>query len=522
MQANRQAVREKRRGIVAQCSPKLSRDLTKPVTIAGLYSRIMKFAIQLFGLAAVGVSLTGCRSQPPEQQFIADAMAAVGGRTRIEAVKTIVIEGDGVNYNLGQDMKPDAATQVFTISAYTRKIDVEHGRQRIEQTRTPGFAYFRGQQPQTQIQAIDGDVAFNVNPGGAATRLPAQGERDRRIEWFHHPVTALHAATQPDTTIANLRSVGAVRQADFKRGDVEWTMTIDAAGLPLSISSRTDHPNLGDVRLTTTFGDYQDTDGVKLPARISGKVDEFTTWEITAKRQAINGDLGDLAAPPAVAATPASVPAPDVTVQQVAKGVWLLAGQSHHSVLIEFDDHLMLIDAPQSEARALAVFASARETVKAKPLTQLVTTHHHFDHTAGMRAAIAEGLTIITHAGNQEWVDAMARRAHTLQPDRLAKNVSRLNVETVDDAREFKDQSMDVWLYHVAGNPHSDTMLMAYIPRDRLLVEVDAFSPGAAVNPYAANLLENIRTRNLKVDKIVPLHGAIAPFTELVKVGGAQ
>ena len=133
------------------------------------------------------------------------------------------------------------------------------------------------------------------------------------------------------------------------------------------------------------------------------------------------------------------------------------------------------------------------------------------------------GLTVITHAGNKEWVEHMARRPHTIQPDILAKNVSRLNVETVDAEREFKDQSMTVMLYHVAGNPHSDTMLMAYIPRDRILIQVDAFSPGSPVQPYAANLLENIQKRNLRVDTIVPLHGAVAPMAELVKVtGGAK
>ena len=78
---------------------------------------------------------------------------------------------------------------------------------------------------------------------------------------------------------------------------------------------------------------------------------------------------------------------------------------------------------------------------------------------------------------------------------------------------------MTVVLYHVAGNPHSDTMLMAYIPRDRVLVEVDAFSPGSTDHPYAANLLENIQSRNLRVDRIVPLHGAIAPMAELIKAG---
>ncbi len=207
-----------------------------------------------------------------------------------------------------------------------------------------------------------------------------------------------------------------------------------------------------------------------------------------------------------------------MVVEEVAPGVWLLAGQSHHSALIEFSDHLMLVDAPQSEARTLAVIARAKETVPNKPITQLVTTHHHFDHTAGIRAAIAEGADVITQAGNKEWVTRMASRPHTLQPDALSKNPTRLVVETVDDQREIKDQTQIVNLYHVAGNPHSDTMLMVYVPRDRILIEVDAFGAGSAVYPYAANLLENVRKRKLRVDRIVPLHGPIVKMAELEKV----
>jgi glyoxylase-like metal-dependent hydrolase (beta-lactamase superfamily II) len=261
--------------------------------------------------------------------------------------------------------------------------------------------------------------------------------------------------------------------------------------------------------------------GVKLPAKLTGKVDDFTTYEIQATKQSIDAQVEGISAPPEVMKPAAPAP-PNVAVTPLGKGVWLLGGQSHHSALVEFADHLMLIEAPQSEARTLAVIAKAKETVPNKPLTELVTTHHHFDHTAGMRAAIAEGMTVITQAGNKEWVENMARRPHTLQSDFLAKNASRLNVVTVEDEREIKDQGMTVMLYHVAGNPHSDTMLMAYIPRDRLIIEVDAFSPGSQANPYAANLLENIQKRKLRVDRIVPLHGTVAPLAELVKVSGGK
>ena len=465
----------------------------------------------LFGAAT-------CARGTPEQQFTSDAMQAVGGRSRVEAVKTVVAQGEGVNYNLGQDMRPEADTQQFAVTNYTRQIDVANSRQRVEQTRTPKFGYFQGPQPQTQVQGLDGAVAYNINAQGQPSRVSPLGETDRQHEFYHHPLTLLRATLDPQTSVGNVRLVGTARQADITTaaGPV-LTMAIDAAGMPLSIASKAYHPNLGDVVMTTTFGGYDEVNGVRLPTQFTTTVDEFTTAQYRITSQSLNGEVGDIAAPAAIAGARPAPPAIDVTAQPVGKGVWLMGGGSHHSALIEFGDHLMLIDAPQSEARTLAVIAKAKETVPNKPLTQLVTTHHHFDHTAGLRAAIAEGMNVITHAGNEDWVKRMASRPHTLQPDTLAQKPTRLVVETVGDDKAYSEPSMTVQLFHVAGNPHSDTMLMAYIPRERLLIEVDAFSPGAGPHLYAANLLENIQKRNLRVDRIVPLHGAISPMAELVK-----
>ncbi len=469
----------------------------------------------LFGAAT-------CARGTPEQQFTADAMQAVGGRSRVEAVKTVVAQGEGVNYNLGQDMRPEADTQQFAVTNYTRQIDVANGRQRVEQTRTPKFGYFQGPQPQTQVQGLDGAVAYNINAQGQPSRVAPLGETDRQHEFYHHPLTLLRATLDPQTSVGNVRLVGSARQADITTaaGPV-LTMAIDAAGMPLSIASKAYHPNLGDVVMTTTFGGYDEVNGVRLPTQFTTTVDEFTTAEYRITSQSLDGEVGDLAAPAGIAGARPAPPAINVTAQPVGKGVWLMGGGSHHSALIEFGDHLMLIDAPQSEARTLAVIAKAKETVPNKPLTQLVTTHHHFDHTAGLRAAIAEGMNVITHAGNEDWVKRMASRPHTLQPDTLAQKPTRLVVETVDDEKAYSDPSMTVQLFHVAGNPHSDTMLMAYIPRERVLIEVDAYSPGAGPHIYAANLLENIQKRRLRVDRIVPLHGAIAPMAELVTAVGS-
>jgi glyoxylase-like metal-dependent hydrolase (beta-lactamase superfamily II) len=467
------------------------------------------------------VAFAGCAQPTPEQQIINDALAALGGAARIQAVKTLVIEGEGTNWNPGQDMTPEATGQTFTITNYRRAIDVAGGRARVEQTRPPNFTYFQGQQPQRQVFGIDGEVGYNVPPTGDPTRIANQAARDRRADFYHHPVTLLRAALDPSARLSNPRTADGQNVVDVATpSGLSFTLALDATTkLPSRIVSMTDSVNLGDVAIETAFTDYQDVSGLKLPARLATKMDKWDTVEIRAARQTVDGDTGDLAAPAAAsAAAPVEGPPPaNVTAEPLAKGIWLLAGQSHHSVLVEFSDQAMLIEAPQHDTRSLAVIARAKEVVPNKPLTKLVTTHHHFDHTGGLRAAIAEGLTIVTHKAGAAYYRETAGRAHTIVPDALAKTPKPVSIETVDDELIVRDGAMTMNLYHVAGSPHADTILMAYFPRERLLVEADVYSPAAAVHPFAANLLENITRRKLRVDRVVPLHGTVVPYAALVK-----
>jgi glyoxylase-like metal-dependent hydrolase (beta-lactamase superfamily II) len=470
-------------------------------------------------LACVSAALAACASATPEQQFVADTAEALGGRDRLAALKTLSLEGDGTQWNVGQDMTIDATGQTFTVGGYQRTIDLQGARMRIQQTRTPGFLYFQGQAPQTQVLGLDGAVAYNIAANGTPTRASAQAARDRFAELNHHPVVLVRAALDGKAEVADVRTEGSERLADITLpGDVVLTLAVDAAThLPSRIRSKAAHPNLGDVNLETRFSEYAEVTGVKLPQRLETRIDRFKAAELRLTRATLDGDAADLSAPEAIrAAAPPTPAAPNVVAEVVAPGVWLLAGQSHHSVLIEFGDHLMLVEAPQSESRTLAAIAKARELVPAKPLTQLVSSHFHFDHSAGLRAAVAEGLSVITHRQNVAYYEEAAKRPFTIEPDALAKANRQPTIEAVDDARVIEDKTRRVELYHISGNPHADTLLMVYLPKERVVIEADAFSPGSAVQPYAPNLLEQIRARKLRVDRIVPLHGTIAPFKDLV------
>jgi glyoxylase-like metal-dependent hydrolase (beta-lactamase superfamily II) len=476
-------------------------------------------SIRICALAAFG-AVVACAPARPEQQLVADAARALGGRDKIIAAKTMTIEGEGTNANLGQDMTMDASGQHFAVSTYRRVIDLQNLRSHTEQTRTPDFAFFQGPQPQKQVFGVADGIAYAIAADGTATRASNAVARDRTAEIYHHPLTIVSAAMDPGTKFSNVRTAGGERVVDLETATgLKFTLAIDAAsGLPTRVVSMTDNTNLGDVAIETSFADYQDVSGLKAPARFTVKTDKYITATLHVTRQAIDESASGPAAPAAASAAPAVAgPAPaTVAVTAIASGVWYLAGQSHHSVVVEFADHLMLIEAPQNDTRTLAVIARARELRTGKPLTQVVNTHHHFDHSGGIRAAVSEGLTVITDKANVAYLQDAAVRSHTIVPDALAKNPKPATVLGVDGQMEIKDDTMTVDLFHIEGSPHGDAMLMAYLPRQRILVEADAFSAGSAVQPYAANLVENITRRNLKVDRILALHGPLTTYAELV------
>lgn len=468
--------------------------------------------------ALLALAVAGCAQPTPEQDIIAEAASALGGRDALLAATSLMLEGHGTNGNLGQDMTPEATGQTFEVTAYTRVVDLTAERMRVEQTRTPNFTYFQGQAPQKQVQGVDGDIGYNLAPNGTATRTPEPVARDRRDDIYHHPLTLVRAALDPAARLVNPRTVGNERVIDVTTAKGQtFTLAVDgASSLPTRVASMRDNANLGDVLVETTFADYQDVSGLKLPSHLVTRTDGYPTADLRLTRQAVDGG-GDLAAPAAAASAPPGVPSATVAVTELAKGVWLLAGQSHHSVLVEFADHLALIEAPQNDARALAVIAKARELRPGKPLTHVVATHHHFDHSGGIRAAVAEGLTVVARKNSEVFYRDAIGRSHTIVQDALAKSPQPLTIDAIERDTELKDAAMTVLLLTVDGSPHGDTMLMAYFPKERLLVEADVYSPAAAVHPFAANLLENVKKRKLRVDRIVPLHGTVVPFGDLEK-----
>jgi hypothetical protein len=470
-------------------------------------------------LVFLAIVAVGCSSAAPERQVIDDAAAALGGASRIQSLTSLEITGSGSAPNVGQNRMPDDELPVWKVTEHVRAIDLANGRTRVQQFREAQFE-FAGATTQRVTQGLDGSVAYNVAADGTIARAGEAAARERRVELLHHPITVVRAALDPAAMLANPRTEGGLQLVDITTalGDTV-TLAIDqATHLPARVTSMSDNANMGDVAIVTMFSDYEDVDGVKLPRKLTTMMDKYLQLDLQVSKNAVNGSVADLAVPDTVKS--AAVPAPPpvvVTVEPVAKGIWWLAGSGNHrSVVFEFDDHLVLYEVPVNEARSQAVIDKAR-TLSTKPLTTAIVSHHHFDHSGGLRVAVAEGLTIVTHRANEAFFKDLLARPHTIVPDALQKNPKEAKFEWVDDQMTLKDKSMEVQLYHLLDNTREGTNIYAYVPRDRILVQADLYDAGWNQHLWGENVLTNLAQRKLRIDRDVPIHGVIEPFAQMVK-----
>ena len=262
----------------------------------------------------------------------------------------------------------------------------------------------------------------------------------------------------------------------------------------------------------TTYSGYRDFGGVTFPSRIVQTQDGYPSLDLTISSVTAN-PMFDAPVPDNVRNAPPP-PAPMVAVDKLAEGVFYLTGGTHHSLAIEMRDHIVVVDTPNNEARAAAVLAKAKEVIPNKPIRFVVTSHHHWDHLGGIRTAIDEGATIVTHQSNKAFLERVAKTPHTIAPDRLA--ASRKAVQDSDRGRrgQLTDGTRTIELHRLQGYEHTGDMLVVYLPKEKILAEPDAFTPPAPnatlISPavaYAKALHDNIQRLKLDVQVIAPFHG---------------
>ena len=471
---------------------------------------------------ALAVLLAACASAPPAPDaptLMRQSEQALGSAQ----LKTLVISGRGSGATFGQAWQPSLAWPGLNYSVLTRAMNFDTGALREDFGRSRaepnggGATPLMGSGEQKATGFTRDGYAWNPAGTGAAPAPVALPGRQHDL-WLGTPQGALKAA-QRHGAVAGTRLVGGqtFNTLSFTvPGQLAATLVLDAGGLITRIESTMPHPVLGDTAVVTEFTDYSTSGGLRFPMRIKQSQGAWPVLDLTVTE--VKAD------------TPVDISVPDnvrtarenVTTEKVAEGVWFLAGGSHNSVAIELADQIVLVESPLYDGRALAVFAVANQLVPGKKVKTVVNSHHHFDHSGGLRAAVAEGAQLVTSAMAKPYFERVFANPNRVAPDRLALQGGKPNIMGISGSTVLKDATRQVEVHEMQGSVHAQGFLMVWLPKERLLIEADAYTPGPAGSPPPpapnanhVNLVQNIERLGIVPERILPLHGRVVPLAEL-------
>lgn len=482
-------------------------------------------------------------------------------------LRCVTIAGTGYSGAVGQQR--EAAWNVDwprgeALANYTRTMHWEGGWSIEEFTRKPGqnpasWKYGSGwkggtplQKAERQVFAVSGKFAWHKDgPNAPSIAAPPDDAERWQLDLWMNPHGFLKAARKPG---ANPRAVWRWELGESGRdgnttipekvtvvsitvlGKYRIDATINKENLLQRIHTWIPDPVLGDMNYEHEFTNDSYVElgnGVRFPTvwhHHDGWDDNFGALNTSAGHNGFGGEFKDVKAN----ACADSLPVPDsisraafptrVDTQKLAEGVFLLGGSSHNSVAVEFKDYIAVVEAPLDEKRSLAVIDAVVKLIPNKPIRFLINTHQHFDHIGGIRTYMHIGATIITHWKNFAFYnrDVLNYAPRTLDPDMMAlwpptEVAEGYQYETVRENYILSDGVRNLHMTYVQPLGHAEGMLMAYLPKEKIVIEADLYDPAETGSvPSEANraLQTQVRRLGLQVDTIAPIHGSAVPWKQ--------
>jgi glyoxylase-like metal-dependent hydrolase (beta-lactamase superfamily II) len=279
---------------------------------------------------------------------------------------------------------------------------------------------------------------------------------------------------------------------------------------------------LGDRRNTVMFTRWTDAGGVSLPREIDSEANGRLVAHTVITGASINGSVPDslFAIPDSIAQRARRLPAPTtaipVVMAEIGPNVWRAEGQSHHSLVVKQGNGLLVIEMPQSSARSRAVLDTLAARFPGVPVRRAVNTHHHWDHSGGVREYLARGIPVVTHARNVDFLRGIAAAKKTVAPDALARGGRAGLVRAATDTMMVGDGDARVMLLELP-NTHVEGMLVAYVPALRVLFVADVIQPGPTMSAVGSReVMAMVKAHGITVDRVVGAHAGIVSWADVV------
>jgi glyoxylase-like metal-dependent hydrolase (beta-lactamase superfamily II) len=522
---------------------------------------------------AIVSCLAACKATPDAQKNdpVSKGLAAVGGAEVLGAAKTYLIKGTVKQWEPEQSVAPDGEARYANESTFSVLADVAAGTSRTDWERkyayptprtftyseivTPTAGYVEGIDASARTKPdLDSNPPAHTMSGLRLAATQREAVRSSPLLLLTMANSREKVAAVPDVTIG----ATAYPAVEYKLGDQALTVLFDPqSGLPARVRTL-DYDNVwGDVNYDLVLSDWRAADKLQIAGtrkyELNGKTvaeiqltDIQTNAAVPADRVTIPPALVAAAAKPAAGKVPyqwvlrrqfignyldsdeqsfdTRAATPGLKLNEVAQGVQQVVGGSHNSLLVEMKDHLIAFDAPISDAQSNWTLAAAKEKFPNKPVKFLVLTHHHMDHTGGLRAYAAQGATILVAKGSADHFRKVLAAPFTRNPSLAPKDLTGTSIVEVDGRQVLTDGTREVTL-QVLDNPHANGMMVGYIADAKLGWVADLWSPGRdplpeKLNPNQAALVAGLKKAGLAPVKFAAGHGSTGEYAALAALEG--
>jgi glyoxylase-like metal-dependent hydrolase (beta-lactamase superfamily II) len=493
----------------------------------------MNSSIIAFLATMIAAGTVPLHAQTTPKALLDEAGKAMGGAQALRSFKNQVIESEGKQFEPAQAQMPSGPTRHAASFRSTLTRDLTQPRLRLE---WDAQTYYPREAALKYVEVIAGGAGLLLE-GGKPVRLhPARlATRLREENRAAVKIISVALAQKGLRRLADAGLDGKQHQVlAFKDGGDEFRIYLDGkTKLPAQVEILEDDPLEGDTRFALRYSDWRKVDGVQIPFGLrfenNGQLiqeervlsvrhnvalapDAFLVPEairgqkvdakpITSqwllRRIAMNTSYADFGRNP------------PVEFVRLADGVHHVLGTSHNNVVIEMRDHLVVVEAPLYEERSLDVIKAIKQRFPGKPMRYIIPTHHHIDHSGGIRAFMAEGAIVVAPAIAGEFYKRVAKAPHTARPDSLQKTGRAVVLETHGNWRTLTDGSRRIEIYALPTS-HAEDFQIVYLPGEKILIEADHASPrknDIRPGPYPKALLEGIERLKLDVAMIAGIHG---------------
>ena len=296
-------------------------------------------------------------------QMAADTLGAA-------RIKTLQFTGSGANFSVGQNYLPNEPWPKVDVKNYSASINYDTGSLRAELLREMGPVMPRGGGApffgeQRQVQVVSGNYAWNVPPppanAAAGAAPPAAAAPETQLSGcsalWSTPQGFVKAAMANNASMRNAR--GGTEVSFTVGGKYKMTGIINAQGQVEKVQTWIDHPIVGDMLVETTYSGYKDFSGVMFPSHLVQTQDGYPSLDLTISSVTANPPV-DIAVPENVRTfTPPPV---RVESQKMGDGVFYLTGGTHHSLVVEMKDHIVVVDTPNNEAEPVRCWRRRRNS----------------------------------------------------------------------------------------------------------------------------------------------------------------